>query len=178
MGCHAVAYAIAQFAGGTSGMLLASATLSAWLGHPEVNYVVTVPGTWGAGVAWLAEFSMTSLLMSTVLVVSNAPSFARFTGLAASACVFLFITFESPLSGMSLNPARSFASALIAPNWTAFWVYVTAPPAGMLAAAAAFSFLRGRPVISCAKIHHQNPYRCIFCEYQRGRSQDRRLIPS
>ena len=165
----AVTYVIAQFAGGTLGMLFAARLLSRWIGHPDVNYVATLPGRGGAGVAWLAEFAITGLLMAVVLTVSNTPRLARFTGLCAAACVFLFITFEAPLSGMSLNPARTFASALIGGNWTALWVYFTAPPAGMLAAANVFLHLRRKNSVACAKLHHQNPRRCIFCEYQSAR---------
>jgi aquaporin Z len=50
--------------------------------------------------------------------------------------------------------------------WTALWIYFLAPPLGMLAAAAAYKRLR-RPV-ACAKYHHQNDRRCIFCEFQAG----------
>jgi aquaporin Z len=162
----ALAYVLAQFVGGAAGMSLASATLAPWLGHPDVNFVATLPGKLGPGVAWLAEFVMTFLLMMVVLTVSNTPRLARFTGLWAAACVFLFITFEAPLSGMSLNPARTFASALIAQNWTALWVYFTAPTAGMLTAAGVILQVRGRSSVACAKLHHQNPRRCIFCEFQ------------
>lgn len=162
----ALAYAFAQFVGGAAGMLLASATLARWLGHPDVNFIATLPGKWGVGVAWLAEFAIAFLLMTVVLTVSNTPRFARYTGLCAAACVFLFITFEAPLSGMSLNPARTFASALVAQNWTALWVYFTAPTAGMLTAANVFLLLRGPNPVACAKLHHQNSRRCIFCEFQ------------
>jgi len=162
----ALAYIAAQFLGGALGMGLATLTLARWISHPEVNFVVTLPGKWGAGVAWLAEFVIAFLLMTVVLTVSNTPRLARFTGLCAAACVFLFITFEAPLSGMSLNPARTFASALAAYTWTALWVYFTAPLAGMLAAASAFQCFRGPNSIACAKLHHQNTRRCIFCEFQ------------
>lgn len=162
----ALAYVVAQLLGGMAGMLISAAALARWIGHPKVNYVATLPGNWGVGVAWLAEFTMTFLLMTVVLVVSNKPSLARFTGLCAALCVFLFITFEAPLSGMSLNPARSLASALAAHNGTGLWIYFTAPPLGMLAAAYCFVGLRGRDSVACAKLHHQNPWPCIFCEFQ------------
>lgn len=168
----ALAYVTAQFLGGTAGMLVASVALARWLDHPDVNFVATLPGKWGVGVAWLAEFAIAFLLMNVVLAVSNAPRLARFTGLFAAACVLLFITFEAPLSGMSLNPARTFASALVAPNWTALWVYFTAPPAGMLLAASAFTRVRGRGSVECAKLHHQNARRCIFCEFQAQKRKD------
>ena len=78
-----------------------------------------------------------------------------------------YITFEAPISGMSMNPARSFASALLADRWTAFWIYVAAPLIGMLLAAELRLRLSPRPV-RCAKLHHDNPRRCIFrCGYAR-----------
>jgi aquaporin Z len=166
----AAAYVAAQFAGGALGMLLAAALLAPWIGHPAVHYVATAPGPWGAGAAWAAEFAMTFLLMSVVLAVANTPRVARFTGLCAAGCVFLFITFAAPVSGMSLNPARTFASALAGGGREALWVYFTAPPLGMLAAAAARTAWLGRGSVACAKLHHQNRERCIFCEHQHGKS--------
>lgn len=163
----AAAYALAQFAGAAAGMALAAALLAPWIGHPAVRFVATVPGAWGAGAAWSAEFAMSFVLMTVVLAASNTPRLARFTGLCAAACVFLFITFAAPLSGMSLNPARTLASALAGGGWSGMWVYFTAPPLGMLAAAAAWAARRGRGSVACAKLHHQNSRRCIFCEYQR-----------
>ena len=128
--------------------------------------MVTVPGEADAAVAFLAEVAITFVLMLTVLFVSNAPRLARYTGLFAGGLVFLYITFEAPLSGMSMNPARSFASAFLSDNWTGWWVYFTAPVLGMSLAAAVYVRLRGPAGVRCAKLHHDNPYRCIFCEYQ------------
>ena len=52
--------------------------------------------------------------------------------LGAGALVALYITFEAPLSGMSLNPARSFGPALASGTWTDFWIYLVGPIAGAL----------------------------------------------
>ena len=103
--------------------------------------------------------------MSVVLAVSNTPRLARFTGMFAGALVALYITVEAPLSGMSMNPARTFGSALAAQDWTAIWIYFTAPPLGMLVAAQAYLWLKGPRGVSCAKLHHQNTKRCIFCAF-------------
>ena len=156
-------YVLAQFVGGLSGVLLAAALFGAALGHPAVRYVVTVPGAGGVAVAFAAEAAIAFVMMSTVLVVSNGP-LARWTGLCAGALVVGYITFEAPLSGMSLNPARSLGSALPAMTWTALWLYFIAPPLGMLMAAEVFVSLRGAQAVHCAKLHHQNPKRCIFCQ--------------
>jgi aquaporin Z len=80
--------------------------------------------------------------------------------------VAIYITFEAPLSGMSMNPARTLASAVHAHRWTALWIYVTAPTLGMLAAAECHRRMPRAPRVLCAKLHHDNPMRCIFrCEY-------------
>jgi hypothetical protein len=68
---------------------------------------------------------------------------------------------------MSMNPARTLGSALFARDWTALWIYFLAPPAGMLAAAEVYLRQRGREAVFCAKLHHQNRKRCIFCEARR-----------
>ncbi len=60
--------------------------------------------------------------MSVVLALGGVPRLARLTGLAAGTLIFCYILFEAPISGFSLNPARSFASALPAGVWIAFWI--------------------------------------------------------
>ena len=65
---------------------------------------------------------------------------------------------------MSMNPARTLASALFTRDWTALWVYFTAPLLGMLLAAELYVRRRGNAAVFCAKLHHQNDQRCIFCE--------------
>ena len=160
-------YAAAQFLGALGGVLLAAAALRGTAGHERVMYAATVPGTAGAGTAFLAEAAISFVLMSAVLAVSNAPRWNRFTPLAAGACVALFIAFEAPLSGMSMNPARTFGSAAVAMRWDSLWVYFVAPPLGMLAAAEARVRLRGLRSVLCAKLHHENAERCIFrCDYR------------
>ena len=104
--------------------------------------------------------------MTVVLAFSSAPRRNRYTGLAAGACVALFIAFEAPFSGMSMNPARSLGSAASAMTWGSLWIYFTAPPIGMLLAAEARVRLSRRSPVLCAKLHHENLERCIFrCAY-------------
>ena len=150
----AVAYAIAQVLGGLGGVLVAAGVLGGPLAHPDVRYVTTMPGAGGAPVAFAAEVVIAFVLMSVVLRVSNDAALAPFTGLAAGALVALFITLEATLSGMSLNPARSLASAVPAGAWDAFWIYVVAPPLGMVAAAEIYVHRHGARAVYCAKLHH------------------------
>jgi aquaporin Z len=163
-GWDAVFYVAAQFAGGLAGVLLVAAILGDWFLPSPVEAVATVPGAQGAAAAFVAEVAMSFLLMLMVLFVSNSASIARYTGLVVGLLVAAYITLEAPVSGMSLNPARTFASALPGNTWTALWVYFTAPPLGMLAAAQTYLWLRGRGAVYCAKMHHQNNKRCIFCD--------------
>ena len=160
-------YVTAQIVGGVLGIVTIALASHGLIADPAVNYVVTVPGAAGVRVAFVAELALSLVLMSAVLAVSNAPRIARYTGICAGALVATYITFEAPISGMSMNPARSFASALAADLWTAFWIYVTAPLIGMLLAAELRLRLSPRPV-RCAKLHHENSRRCIFrCGYAR-----------
>jgi aquaporin Z len=160
-------YILAQFAGGVTGVALVAAAGGKFLAHPSINYVATLPGPAGTAAAFFGEVIIAFILMSVVLSVSNTQRLARFTGLFAGACVALFITFEAPISGMSMNPARTFGSAVLPQLWGSLWIYFLAPPLGMLTASALYQRLQLR--LACAKLHHQNDRRCIFCEYQHER---------
>ena len=160
----AVFYVAAQCIGGTIGVLAVKALLGAAFTAPPVSYVVTVPGDAGTAVAFVAEVLISTLLMAVVLTVSNSTRHARFTGLCAGALVAIFITVEAPLSGMSMNPARSFASAWPADIWTAFWIYLVAPVLGMHAAA--WWHTRRGTRAACAKLLHPESQRCIHCGHE------------
>jgi aquaporin Z len=163
-GADAFCYVLAQFAGGIGGVVLASLLLGQFVAVPSVNYVVTVPGSLGVAAAFAGEVVISFVLMSVVLRASNHARLSRWTGLLAGLMVALYISVESPVSGMSMNPARTFGSALSARVWTALWVYFTAPFAGMLLAAEVFTRTGARA--ACAKLHHHNRKRCIFnCEF-------------
>ncbi len=159
-GWDALFYALAQFVGGIIGVAIAAFFVGHQLSHPSVNFVATKPGPRGLITAALAELLMTFGLMSLVLRLTNS-RLARYTGIFVGATVAVYITFEAPLSGMSMNPARTFASALFARDYQGLLVYFVAPPLGMLAAAQAFLWSGRRA--ACAKLHHDNPKRCIFC---------------
>lgn len=162
----ALFYVAAQFVGGVCGTLIAVALLRPAVGAPEVNYVVT-RGEYGAGVAFAAEAFITFVLMTVVLNVSNNSKLSRWTGVCAGALVATYISVEAPLSGMSMNPARTFASAFAARSWGALWVYFTAPPLGMLAAAEVYARTRGLARVHCAKLRHGDTQRCIFnCNFR------------
>src|SRR5262245_27534999 len=155
-----VFYIIAQFVGGIAGVFAVTLLVGEAISHPTVNYAATLPGRRGVIVAFIAEFVIAFVLMSVVLRVSNTPHIARYTGVFAGALVAAYITFEAPFSGMSMNPARTFGSALIGHLWTGLWIYFTAPVLAMQLAGALY--LRGTGTVYCAKYHHYNRHRCIF----------------
>ena len=159
----AIFYIAFQFIGGLLGAVFAAAVLAAWISHPSVHYVVTVPGATGRAAAFVAEVAITFILMTVILRVSNSARFHKLTGLCAGALVATYITIEAPISGMSMNPARTFASAVPAHHWGALWIYFIAPLAGMLSAAEVYLRTKSARSISCAKLHHDNNKRCIFC---------------
>jgi aquaporin Z len=159
----AILYIAAQFLGGAVGAVAAARLLDPWPAHASVNYVVTMPGPWGAPTAFIAEIVISFILMTAILHMSNHAGLHKFTGLCAGALVASYITIEAPISGMSMNPARSFASALAGNSWTSLWVYFTAPLIGMLAAAEVYLRTPGFSRVACAKLHHENATRCIFC---------------
>ncbi|MBD1856000.1 MULTISPECIES: MIP/aquaporin family protein [Leptolyngbya] len=169
----AFCYVIAQLIGGSLGILIAAGLLGNMLSHPSVDYIVTIPGTQGAIIAFFAELVISFGLMMTVLTVSNTARLARWTGLFAGALVATYIIIEAPLSGMSMNPARTIASAIPANNWTAIWVYLTAPILGMFLASEIYVRIKGQQAVCCAKLHHQNHKRCIFrCGFKAQKLSD------
>ena len=131
----ALFFIVAQVLGGLLGVFVITKLMGPSFSEPPVRYIATVPGAAGATVAFLAEVVISCGLMATVLAVSNIPDTARLTGICAGVLVATYIFFETPLSGMSMNPARSLATALIGNIWTQFWIYCTAPLLGMLSAA-------------------------------------------
>ncbi|HSS98687.1 MAG TPA: aquaporin [Terriglobales bacterium] len=159
----AVFYMLAQFIGAATGVFLVARLLGPEISDPAVRYVVTVPGAHGIWIALLAEFIIAAGMMSAVLYFSNHHRFARYTGLIAGTLVATYIALEAPFSGMSINPARTFGSAVPSGIWQGFWIYVSAPPLGMLCAAELYLWWKGKYAVMCCKLHHDTEKRCIFC---------------
>ncbi len=99
-----------------------------------------------------------------VLITSNTKALSPWTGVFAGILIALYVLVEAPLSGMSMNPARTLGSALPAHHVFKdhLWIYFTAPPLGMWVAAEGYRYVKGRAV--CAKLVHGESQRCIFCE--------------
>jgi aquaporin Z len=162
----ALFYIVAQFVGATLGILLVAALLGAAFTMAPVAYVATQPGAAGAAVAFAAEFTMSCGMMLMVLLVTNSERRAKYTGVFAGALVTIYIGIEAPLSGMSMNPARSFASAAPSGIWEGIWIYLTAPVAGMAMAPLLYRMFDARRRVHCAKLIHSEDQRCIHCHYQ------------
>lgn len=165
-GRDAAWYVAAQFAGGAAGILLATYLLAGLPADPSVNYVATLPGPAGTAAAFGAEVVISFGLMAVVLLSSNAPALSRYTGVLAGSLVAAYIILESPFSGMSMNPARSLGSNLLAEAGSTMWIYFLAPALGMLLAAELVVAWHGLTHVRCAKLHHTERVRCIFrCGY-------------
>jgi aquaporin Z len=93
----------------------------------------------------------------------------RFIGLFAGAMVATYIAALAPFSGMSINPARSFASALPGYLWDYLWIYFTAPVLGMQLAVEVFRLGKLGRETFCAKLDHDPAYRCIHCGHEPAR---------
>jgi aquaporin Z len=151
-------YVIAQFAGGVLGVLLVAAVCAAAFTEPPVAYAATRPGPAGPAVAFVAELVISAGMMVTILAASSSRRLAPYTGVFAGLLVAACIAVEEPLSGMSMNPARSFASAAPAMLWDGLWIYLVAPIAGML-----LGTRLHRGTTHCAKLQHPDDVRCIHC---------------
>jgi aquaporin Z len=167
----ALGYVVAQFVGGTAGVALVLALAGERFAAAPVAFVVTQPGH-GVALALVLELVISAVLMSVVLALSCRPRLARYTGLAAGALVAAFIAIEAPYSGMSMNPARSFASAAVAGNLANLWIYFLAPPLGMWAAAS-WHRRGGAASRGCAKFAHGAEVRCIHCGYEPAPATER-----
>jgi len=161
-------YILAQGLGAILGVLAVWALLGSRFADPPVNFVATLPGHAGVATAFIAEALISFGLMLVVLITSGHARWARYTGVVAGTLVALYIWLEGPVSGMSMNPARTLASALPGGLWQSLWIYLTAPCLGMLLAARLYrGWASPAEVVSgCAKLCHSADVPCIHCGYQ------------
>jgi len=166
----AVFYTLAHFAGAIATAQLLKAMLGQAFAHPLVNYATTLPkpGEHGTLDAFIAEFIISFILMLLLLFVINSRRLEKFAGLFVGLLIGIYLIVETPYSGMSLNPARTFGSALAARHWTDLWVYFTAPPLAMLLAAEVFRRVKKGELRACAKLRHCDDRHCIFCDHKEG----------
>ena len=157
-------YSLFQCLGGIAAVTIMSFIIGNAFKDPHVNYIVTVPGKYGEVYAFIIEVFIAFCMMTMVLTTSNHPALSKYTGIISGFLVMSYVILSGPISGFSMNPARTIASAVPAMQYTSFWIYMVAPFLGMLSAAELFKRSKGKVI--CAKFHHSKSYLCIFnCGY-------------
>jgi aquaporin NIP len=132
------AYVAAQFAGATAGALL---LLAAWKDQPA-SLGATLPSV-GTGTALVYEIVLTALLMFVIVAVAtDTRAVGAAAAIAIGGTVALDALLGGPLTGASMNPARSFGPALAAGEWHDFWIYVLGPVVGAALGASAYQLIR------------------------------------
>ena len=134
-------YIVTQLLGATFACLF----LLAVFGNIE-HLGATLPGPGYANwQAFLMEIALTAGLLSVILGTASAAQNVGAVGaLGVGGYIALAGLWSAPVSGTSMNPARSFGPALVSGDWTAYWVYVAGPLIGAVIAVACAVILRGR----------------------------------
>jgi aquaporin Z len=165
----AVLYSVAQTLGALAGVGVF--VLVGGASAKSVHLGLTVPGEgYSPAVAFAAEAVTTFLLMFLILYCADNSRIAARTPYFAGALIALLVFLEAPISGTSLNPARSFAPAFWTRLFQFQWIYWIAPVFGALAAVPSVGLLFAKKELrGCAKLFHTEHYRCIFpnCGYTR-----------
>jgi len=135
----AAAYIGAQLAGAS---LAALSLLAVWTDKPAA-LGATVP-TVGAGSAFAYELVLTAILMFVIMAVAtDTRAVGAGAAIAIGGAVGLDALFGGPVTGASMNPARSLGPALAAGEWTDFWLYVAGPVLGAALGGLAYQLVRG-----------------------------------
>jgi MIP family channel proteins len=135
----AAAYVVAQLAGASAGALV---LLAVWPDQPG-QLGATLPSV-AAGSAFVYELILTAFLMFVIMAVAtDTRAVGAAAAIAIGGTVGLDALFGGPVTGASMNPARSFGPALAAGEWQHFWIYVLAPVAGAAVGALAYQLVRG-----------------------------------
>jgi MIP family channel proteins len=137
----ALAYVPAQLAGGIAGALTLRAV---WDGTPA-DLGATSPSV-GAGPALVYELVMTAILMFVITAVAtDTRAVGAAAAIAVGGTVALDAAIGGPVTGASMNPARSIGPALASWTWSDQWIYVVAPVCGALLGAGLYGVLRSSP---------------------------------
>lgn len=125
---------------------------------------MTLPGVgYSLWFVFFAEVFITFLLVLSIFIFVSNHRLMRWTPLMVWLLVATLVWQEAPISGTSLNPARSLGPALVTGFWKDQWLYCIAPPLGALFAVAVFRLLpTGRADILTCKLFHVPDYRSIF----------------
>ena len=158
-------YSAAQLLGGVAGAGLVKFLWGGWAS--SVNAGVTMPASWisppgAAGV----EFLITGSLLWVILHFVSHPKLHRWTGFAAGTWVALLVFAEAPVTGASLNPARSLGPAVVTDTFRNLWVYFLGPLGGAAAVAILWkpTIAAGVRSVFCAKLFHTDRYKCHLAD--------------
>jgi aquaporin Z len=156
-------YALAQIAGALTGASLVLAIWGGWATNVHVG--ATVPNEGGPLAALAAETAMTFFLVYLILNFVDRPHLMVFTGAAVGILVAFFVFVEAPVSGASLNPARTLGPAVVGGIFTHLWIYLVGPLLGALIAGVVYR--HSRSTVACAKLFHTDTVVCRFigCQY-------------
>jgi aquaporin Z len=151
----AMFYIIFQFIGATAAVYLMQLLMGHILTDAPVNSAVTVPGKSGTVWALTTEFIIAFITMAMVLFTADHHKLKNYTRIFAGCFVCAWVILAGPVSGFGMNPARTFASALPAQTWTAFWIYMIIPVAGMLTAAEFYLLIKKKKRHIVLKVVHR-----------------------
>lgn len=165
----AAMYVLAQTLGAVLGVLIVEAV--AGEAAATVNLGMTTPGLgYSATVALAAELVITFSLIFLVFWAVDRRSVAPLTPYLAGVLIAFLVMIEAPISGTSLNPARSLAPAALMGMFDHLWLYFVGPIVGAVLAVGVYRGIGGeKTATGCAKLHHTDQYPCLFegCGYRR-----------
>lgn len=144
-GWDAIFYTLFQFIGALIAPVLLLAGIGDPFTHDKVKFATSQPGEgYSVAAAFAAEFVISFILMLAILVALHSKRLEKSLPAIAGLLIALYITFEAPISGMSMNPARTFGSAVTAGQYKGLWLYFVAPMAAMLLATQVYRMMRAR----------------------------------
>ncbi|TGD81823.1 MIP/aquaporin family protein [Hymenobacter wooponensis] len=148
----AVWYVLGQVAGAIGAAQVLKLVFGALYAHPAVKFTVTqpVPLPRGEALAFAAEFIISFILMLVLLLALHSERLKKLTGWMIGVLLALYIVFETPYSGMSLNPARTLGTAVAAGKYHGLWLYWVAPPLATWLATVLFRKLYHGEDLECA----------------------------
>jgi aquaporin Z len=135
----------------------------------KVNLGMTLPGKgYSIGLVFLIEVFIAFLLINLIFYFLHRRNLTRLTGVAVGLLIAVLVFLTAPITGTSLNPARSIGPAFASFNFSYLWLYITAPILGSFVAVTIhkkIAFLHG-PL--CAKLNHQRKdKRCLYdCNFE------------
>ena len=155
-------YIVGQFVGAFIG---AAFLVLVWGDYAaSVDNGMTLPGKdYSLWDVFLVEMGMTFLLVFSIFIFVSSHRLMSWTPLMTWLLIAIMVWWGAPVSGTSINPARSIGPAVVSWSWQAQWLYCIAPLLGAMLAVVVYHFLSiNRCQILTGKLFHVPHYRCIF----------------